>query len=50
MGCGVRVDALGAAAVLVDLERVDAPVGLGECGRVVLHIRLAAVGLGCAAT
>lgn len=50
VGSSVRVDfALGgAAAVLVDLEGVDAPVSLVECGRVVLHVIDACVSLGCA--
>lgn len=49
MGGGVGVDiALGAATILVDLERVDAPVGLCKCRRIVLHIRFASVTLGCA--
>lgn len=44
----VNVALGGAAVVLVDLERVDAPVGLVECGRVVLDVRYAGVSLGSA--
>lgn len=44
---GVRVRvALGAAARLVDFERIDAPVGLGEGGGVVLDVGVAGAGLG----
>ena len=38
--------ALGGAAVLVDLERVDSPVGLLEVGGVVPHVIVAGAGLG----
>jgi hypothetical protein len=48
-GVGVRVT-LGAATLLVDLERVDAPVGLGEGGWVVLDIGVAGASLGGTAT
>lgn len=51
MSSGVWVGAtLGAGAVLVDLERVDSPVGFSECRRVVLHIRFAAAALRRACT
>ena len=36
----------GAAALLVDLERIDAPVGIGEGRGVVLHVGVAGAGLG----
>ena len=38
--------ALCAAALLVDLERIDAPVGIGEGGGVILHVGVAGAGLG----
>lgn len=38
--------ALGAAALLVDLERIDAPVGIGEGGGIVLHEGVAGARLG----
>lgn len=40
----IRPDLGGRAAGLVDLERVDEPVGVGEGGRVVLHVILACGG------
>lgn len=46
VGSGMWVSfALGAGAILVDLERVDSPVAFSECRRVVLHIRFAAAAL-----
>lgn len=51
MRSGMGVDiTLRAATVLVDLERVDAPVGIGEGGRVVLDVGVASAGLGGTAT
>jgi hypothetical protein len=48
-GMGMRLT-LGAATLLVHLERVDAPVGLGESGGVVLDVGIAGASLGGTAT
>lgn len=48
-GMGVRIT-LGAATFLVHLERVDAPVGLGESGGVILDVGVACAILGGTAT
>jgi hypothetical protein len=51
MHSGMRVLAmLGAATLLVHLERVDAPVSIGESGGVVLDVGVASASLGGTAT
>lgn len=48
-GMGMRVT-LGAATLLIHLERVDSPVGLGESRGIVLDVGVAGAGLGGTAT